>query len=199
MNRTTDTRQRILESARTLIYASSYADVGVAKICDDAGVKKGSFYHFFPSKSDLTKTVIESFFVEVKTNVIDRVFANNLTLKARIGLLTDLVYEFQSDIKKKTGHVPGCPFGNLGSELSTTDEIIRKKIVAVFSRLESSFETLASQIAEDEDLSDLDINATAGAMIAYFEGVSLMAKTQNNPELIKQLLPTIQDIRVYQS
>ncbi|UCD12029.1 MAG: helix-turn-helix transcriptional regulator [Nitrospinaceae bacterium] len=43
-----DAKQRILDSARGLIYSRSYAGVGVQEICKHAGVKKGSFYHFFP-------------------------------------------------------------------------------------------------------------------------------------------------------
>ena len=50
MSPTADTQTRILESARELIHSRSYADVGVAAICEHAGVNKGSFYHFFPSK-----------------------------------------------------------------------------------------------------------------------------------------------------
>ncbi|NNF95750.1 MAG: TetR/AcrR family transcriptional regulator, partial [Halobacteria archaeon] len=49
-----DTYQRIVDSAKQLMHASSYADVGVAAICEKAEVKKGSFYHFFPSKQELT-------------------------------------------------------------------------------------------------------------------------------------------------
>ena len=59
MGRDSDAKERILESARGLIYARSYADVGVQEICNQAKVKKGSFYHFFPSKRDLTLAVLE--------------------------------------------------------------------------------------------------------------------------------------------
>jgi len=56
MNAQLDTYDRILLAARELIHARSYAEVGVAAICDQAQVKKGSFYHFFPSKQALTST-----------------------------------------------------------------------------------------------------------------------------------------------
>ena len=35
-----DTRQRLIDSARQLIYSRSYADVGVQAICEHAEVKK---------------------------------------------------------------------------------------------------------------------------------------------------------------
>ncbi len=196
MARSSDTQQRILDSARSLIYASSYADVGVAKICEHAGVKKGSFYHFYPSKSELTIAVLESFFNDMKTSLIDRAFANNQPLEKQIEELARFVYEFQNDIKQRTGHVLGCPFGNLATELSTTDETIRRKIVEIFSSLQSVFESLLNKATENGEISDIDITATASAMLAYFEGVMLFAKTHNNAEALKQLLPALIHIRI---
>jgi len=34
-------------------------------------------------------------------------------------------------------------------------------------------------------------------MLAYFEGVMMMAKTQNDPEVLQQLLPGLATIRIY--
>ena len=196
MTRSSDTQQRILESARSLIYASSYADVGVARICEHAGVKKGSFYHFFPSKSDLTIAILESFFNDMKTGLIDRAFTVKRPFAKQIDELVRLVYEFQNDIKQETGHVLGCPFGNLASELATTDEAIRCKIDQIFSSLQSVFEGLLNQACENGEISNIDITATANAMLAYFEGVMLLAKTRNDAETLKQLLPALLNIRI---
>lgn len=198
MTRTSDTKQRILDSARSLIYASSYADVGVAKICEHAGVKKGSFYHFFPSKSELTISVLEEFFSEMKTNLIDRALTKDKSLARQIEELIKLVYEFQNDITQAAGHVLGCPFGNLATELSTTDESIRQKIVQVFSSLQSVFEGLLNKASERGEISNIDITATSSAMLAYFEGVMLIAKTRNDVEVLKQLLPALLHIRINQ-
>jgi TetR/AcrR family transcriptional repressor of nem operon len=59
MDKTRDTRQRIINAAQALIYQRSYNEVGVQEICDHAKVQKGSFYHFFPSKSDLALAVLD--------------------------------------------------------------------------------------------------------------------------------------------
>jgi len=58
MTQVHDTKQRLLDTAQRLFYARSYEDVGVQEICQEAGVKKGSFYHFFPSKRDLTLAIL---------------------------------------------------------------------------------------------------------------------------------------------
>jgi TetR/AcrR family transcriptional regulator, transcriptional repressor for nem operon len=196
MNPTSDTRQRILESARDLIYARSYADVGVAAICDNAGVKKGSFYHFFPSKRDLTLAVIDEFLVEFKSRIFDEAFSGSISPMRRFVLLGELAYRFQKSIAQETGHTLGCPFGNIAVEMSTQDEVLRQKVEFIFTRMEQLFsETLEAAIAQGE-IGDIDVSATANAMIAYAEGVMLMAKTRNDPEVIRQLMPAMADIRI---
>ena len=60
MGRTSNARSRLLETAMQLMYARGYSAVGVQEICAQAGVNKGSFYHFFPSKQALILAVIEA-------------------------------------------------------------------------------------------------------------------------------------------
>lgn len=94
----TDTRERILDSARSLIYACSYADVGVAEICSKAGVRKGSFYHYFPSKRDLTVAVLDSTFADFKHDLLDRAFAADVGPRAHLRRLIDLGTRFQAGL-----------------------------------------------------------------------------------------------------
>lgn len=59
MHTQSDTRDRILATARELFHGRSYADEGVKEICDIAKVQKGSFYHFYPYKQNLAMAVID--------------------------------------------------------------------------------------------------------------------------------------------
>lgn len=196
MNSGRDTRQRILESARDLIFARSYAEVGVAAICKNAGVKKGSFYHFFPSKQELTLAVIDEFLIEFKQSIYAEAFHPSLTPMSRFHRLGELAYRFQKEIADTTGHTLGCPFGNIAVEMSTQDEVLRLKVDAIFAQLEGLFrETLSEAMAQGE-IGDIDIDATANAMVAYLEGVMLMAKARNDPEVIRVLSPAMVDIRI---
>ena len=48
-----------------LIWEQSYGSVSVDVICERAGARKGSFYHFFPSKSDLAAVAIEDHWLKL--------------------------------------------------------------------------------------------------------------------------------------
>lgn len=194
------TRQRILESARDLIYSRSYADVGVAAICNRAEVKKGSFYHFFASKQELTLAVIDEFILELKEHIFRHAFAVDLAPLERFERMIEMVYVFQVDMAKTLGRTLGCPFGNLAAEMSTQDEAIRDRIALVFQQMEEHFQGALDEAVEKGDVSqDVDIPATAMAMLAYVEGLMLLAKNQNDPEVIKQLGPAMVNIRILQS
>ncbi|MDH3830216.1 MAG: TetR/AcrR family transcriptional regulator [Gammaproteobacteria bacterium] len=182
-----DTRQRIINAAQELIYASSYNEVGVQEICDHARVKKGSFYHFFPSKRDLALAVLEQSHTFMRDEIINKSFHDDIPPLARIERFFTLLYEFHKDSRENTGSVFGCPFGNLGGEMSTQDEDIRNKVDSIFTASEKPFEKALAEAVERGDLQAIDTAATAKAIFAYTEGIMLYAKTSNNPELIREL------------
>jgi len=190
------TQQRILHAARELIHSRSYADVGVASICDHAQVKKGSFYHFYPSKQELTLAVLDTYFVDMKNQLLDKAFSKDIPPLDRLRRMALLAYEFQKELKNQTGHVLGCPFGNLATELSTQDETIRKKVEQIFTRMQSAIKQVLDQAQQQENIDKFNSEATAEAMLAYFEGIVMLAKTRNDPEVIHQLLPSMADIRI---
>jgi TetR/AcrR family transcriptional repressor of nem operon len=196
MTHTPDTQQRILDAASELIHSRSYADVGVAAICEQAGVQKGSFYHFFPSKQHLTLSVLDGFFVSMKEALIDKAFLADIPPLARLERFALLTYQFQNQLKKDTGHVLGCPFGNLATELSTQDEPIRKKVDHIFTQLQTKIGEVVSASVQAGEMSDIDVDATAKAMLAYMEGVMMLAKTQNDPIILRDLLPAMAQIRI---
>ena len=191
-----DTYQRIIESAKELIHAKSYADVGVAAICDRAAVKKGSFYHYFPSKQELTLTVIDTYYTDFKDRIIDQAFDARLPPLERLSKFIALSIDVQTNLHQQTGHVLGCPFGNLATELSTQDEAIRCKLDHKFAALQNLFRTALREAVDRGDAQDMDVDATARAILALFEGSMLLAKTHNDPSILRQLLPAATQLRL---
>ena len=92
--------------------------------------------------------------------------------------------------------MPGCLFGNLALEVSTRDEVLRARLNAVFDKASSRFNEALEEAIEIGDILPLDTKATATAMLAYLEGVILLAKTRNDPEVVRSLGPAIKSIRI---
>jgi AcrR family transcriptional regulator len=51
--RPSDARERIVQAALALFAARGYHNTGIADILKESGVKRGSLYHYFPSKKEL--------------------------------------------------------------------------------------------------------------------------------------------------
>jgi TetR/AcrR family transcriptional repressor of nem operon len=186
-----DTKQRLMDTAQKLFYARSYEDVGVQEICREAEVNKGSFYHFFPSKRDLTLAMLDASWKEFRESVLPAVFARDIPPLQRLERFLDMQYRHHRELKEQTGRVLGCPYGNLAGEMSTQDDAIRERVVRIFRDLEAPIEEVLAEAVAAGDLPALDTRASAAAMVAYIEGLTLLAKTQNDPEVVKTLGPAM--------
>lgn len=187
MGRTSDARERLIAAAMSLMHESGYTAVGVSEICERAGVKRGSFFHFFPSKRDLTLEVIEAQWVEIENQVVKRAFDPSLEPIERISKLFSAMSEYQRARELSSGKWLGCPFGVLGAELSGQDEQIRQKIVDVFSRLGAYLESTLNEVRRDPRYSQLDVPASSRSLMAYFEGALLMAKVSHRGQMFDEL------------
>ncbi len=199
MNVASDTRTRILTTARELFHSRSYADVGVKQICDTAKVQKGSFYYFFPSKRDLALAVIDDMADDWAHGFVAEAFDQNLPPLERLDYIVDAAYYWQKAAKDIEGRVRGCLFGNLALEVSTREEVLRAKLIAVFNKTKERFREALEEAVATGALAPLDTENTAAAMLAYLEGIILLAKTQNDPEVVRILGPAIKLLRVEQS
>lgn len=196
MKRIADTKTKILSISRELFHSRSYADVGIKEICDMAEVQKGSFYHFFKSKQDLAMAVIDDMAEDWATGFVAEAFDQNLPPMERFDYMIDAAYYWQKAAKDLEGRMPGCLFGNLALEVSTRDDVIRARISAVFSKASSQFFEALEQAVEAGEIAPLNTEATALAMLAYLEGIILLAKTQNDPEVVRILGPAMKTLRI---
>ena len=196
MKQTLDTKQRILSTARELFHGNNYADIGIKQICDAANVQKGSFYHFFPSKRDLALAVIDDMADDWAQGFVKEAFDLDLPPMERLDYLIDAAYYWQKAAKDIEGRMPGCLFGNLVLEVSTRDDVLRAKLSAVFDKTKLRFEHTLQQAVDTGAISPLDTDLTAQAMLSYLEGMILLAKSRNEPELIQRLGPAIKGIRI---
>ncbi|SCZ63256.1 TetR/AcrR family transcriptional regulator [Thiohalomonas denitrificans] len=187
MGRNSDTRDRLVEAAIDLIYARSFGAVGVQEICARARVQKGSFYHFFRSKQELAMAAIDVLWQRLQVEVFDPAFADDVPPLERIARFFTLSARFQRNQAKVSGHVLGCPFGNLALEMSTQDEVIRGRVDAVFRLAERRIEQALEAALADGSAPHIDPPSAARAVFAFMEGALLMAKTRNDAKAVSTL------------
>lgn len=186
MSRSTDSRERLLSAALDLIWSSSYGTVGVEEICARADVRKGTFYHFFPSKADLAVAAYEAHWREIEP-LFQAAFAADLPPLDRLTRWCDSIYEQQLELFHKYGHVCGCPFSNVGSELSTRDEKLRKKSAEMIECGMPYLERAISDAVRMKLLPKRNVREAAEDIAACVLGQMLHAKILNEPEMLRDL------------
>jgi len=190
MARECGAKDRLLCTASDLIWENSYGSVGVEQICERAGVQKGSFYHFFPSKSDLAVAAIEDHWEQ---NLADkeRVFAPDITPIDRLTGWCDLIRRTQTRWAQKKGKVLGCPYSSIGSELSTQDEKIRLKCHEMAERVCAYVETAVRDAQHEGLIPKGNAAEKSRELYSFVTGVILQAKIDNDLRSLEGLKPGV--------
>lgn len=194
MGRTSNAKELLLAAALDLIWERSYGVVTIDAICEKAGVKKGSFYYFFESKSALAVEALETDWVQRGRQKWDGWFSASQPPLDRIRNFFQSVYERQSALKKEHGQVLGCPCFSVGSETSTQDEPIRLKVQEILQRQVRYFESAIRDAQAEGSLPPGDATAKAKCLFALFEGGLGQARIQNDVEFLRVLPDTALDM-----
>src|SRR5438105_2870341 len=125
----TDTRERLIDTARQLFWDNGYTNTGIAQILKQADAGSGSLYYFFPTKEDLLLAVLDWYKRMLGTMVVEPVCQRVSDPIERIFGILDgyrqqlLATEFRS----------GCPIGNLALEVCNSHPAARQLVADNFT------------------------------------------------------------------
>lgn len=179
MGRTSDAKERLVEATMELIWTGSYGTTSVDQICERAGVKKGSFYHFFDSKTELALTSIDHGWAEHRKK-LDCNFSPVIPPLERIWRCFRELREEQEQLKQKHGRVLGCPIHSLGAEVSTIDERLQEKLQEILAQFIRYYESAIRDAHFQGRIDAPDAPALARILFAYGEGLLLHARIWND-------------------
>jgi TetR/AcrR family transcriptional repressor of nem operon len=184
MGRVSDAKKRLMEAVLELIWTGSYGTTTIDQICEKAGVKKGSFYYFFESKADLAVAAIEAECGRMQPE-LDAIFSPTVPPLDRLRRYYEFGYKLQSEMKVKCGCVLGCPLFTLGSEVSTQESRLQKKVQEILDQKVKYLES-AIRDAHAAGLVDApDATAKAKMLFAYYQGLLTQARINNDLGVLK--------------
>jgi TetR/AcrR family transcriptional repressor of nem operon len=181
-----DSRQRILDAAQLLFHRNAYQGVGINAICAEAGVVKGSFYHFFPSKQTLLAAVLEELATQQRLS-LEHARAAAETGRDRILAFFSSWLDQADEQKARHGAVLGCGLGVLAAELSCAVPEALPLIQSGMAELQSQLRRLIRQGIEDGSIApSVEPVHTAYALLALLQGLSTLGRASNQPELLRE-------------
>jgi AcrR family transcriptional regulator len=188
MPKTVDTRDRLVATARKLFWQQGYSATGVAQILKEAQARSGSLYHFFPTKEDLLKAVLEEYKLMLMPAVMEPVFQKVADPIERVFGVLDayrrgLLYsEFNA----------GCPIGNLALELSDAHPEVRQLIAENFTgwmeQIRACLESAGERLP-----ADLDRNSLASFILTVMEGAVMQCRAYRSQEPFDAAISQLRD------
>ena len=193
MPRVSDMKERLTDAAMDLIWENSYGSTSVDAICERAGAKKGSFYYFFKSKSELAAAALEADWNKKKTEM-DAIFSPTVPPLERLERYFDFVHDRLAQMQKKCGSILGCPLMSVGSEVSTQDQLVRQAIDRIMDRKVNYFISAVRDAAAEGLIETRDPEAKARALFACYQGTLAQARIQDDLELMRGFKRVAMDV-----
>jgi TetR/AcrR family transcriptional repressor of nem operon len=176
-------RDRIIKTSLHLFYTNGFHAVGTNQICAEAKVNKSTLYHIFPSKVDMVLAALEVYAGDL-TQQFRQIAKSSKTATQKIEQIFELPFLTNQNLQQQFGHVKGCFVGNIALELSGQEERVRTYLTQVFQIWAEAIEPIVQELSIGRSI---DTAKAAQSIVAYLQGAILMAKTVNNPQLIKDL------------
>lgn len=185
----TDTRLKILDSAKVLIAGRGFSAVGLSEILSAAAVPKGSFYHWFRSKEQFGEALLEHHFKNYLVEVDASLFAAGWSAPQR------LLAFFNQWHTSQSGDYPQarCLVVKLSAEVCDLSEAMRvvleRGTARVIDRLASC---LAEGIATGELAACPEPAEVAQQLYQQWLGATLLSRVQRSAApLDKALAQTV--------
>lgn len=183
VDKSTDTRNKILMAAFEEIYQSGFQAASLNNILKNTSITKGALYHHFKNKMELGYAVVdEVIHTTLKVNWIDPLIESD----DPITTLQQILTEAGEQMKEEDVRL-GCPLNNLSQEMSPIDEGFRKRINTIYAEWENAVEgacdrgKLAGNLREESDSKQLAV-----LFVATLEGCLGLAKSKQSFETLVQ-------------
>ena len=177
MARASETRSKLIEAARYLFWQRGFAGTSMTDLLSRADVNSGSFYHFFESKEDLLRAVLETYVALLRPMVIDPAFAQTDDPVARIFAI---LAGYRERIVN-TDCQYGCPIGRLALEIDPENRPAHKAIAENFSGWIDCVRECVDQLS-DRLPPETDRQSLATYVLAVMEGGVMLSRSARSVE-----------------
>ncbi len=168
-----EVRRRLLEAGLELVHARGFAASGVKDITDAAGVPKGSFYAYFPSKEAFAAAILDHYWSDIEARLLPILEADGKAQKRITQFFSALADEHEAG-----DFLLGCLVGNMSLELGGSSEPVRGELLRILGRWDDALAACvrSGQDRSDDIRADLTAEELASLLIEAWEGAALRGK-----------------------
>jgi TetR/AcrR family transcriptional regulator, transcriptional repressor for nem operon len=183
-----DTLKEIIRIGTEHISLQGFGATSIDALLKEAGVPKGSFYHYFKSKEDFGLAVIDHFAERFEQRL--DIFLNDEEV-APLDCIRNFLENAQARIVQNQCN-KGCLLGNLGLEMADLNERFRSCLDEIFHKWQERFaECLRRAQATGGISAEIDPGIMACFILSGWEGAILRAKVMKSPQPMKDFITVL--------
>jgi AcrR family transcriptional regulator len=177
-----DTKERLIESTRALLWDRGYVGTSPKSIQRLADAGQGSMYHHFSGKEELARAAIDRTAEQMRASVDAQL--------AGPGSALDRISAY---LRRERDVLKGCPIGRLTQDPDVmTTAVLREPVEQTFTWLRGRLASVVAEAVQTGELSPaLDPAATASAVVATLQGGYVLARAANDPQPFEQAIEGI--------
>lgn len=176
-----ETRAKLVGATVNLMLRQGFSSTSVDQICIEAGLTKGSFFHYFESKEAIGHAAVE-WWGKMGTSLYAEAWADESTDPLeQLHRMFDIMISFT----RRPDDPCVCMVGMMSQELSQTHPLMREACSRELGVWTQNVAKMLSRAKERHCPSqDFDAEAVAWFLNSIWQGSMLIGKTRQNPELI---------------
>jgi len=178
MDRHQNTCQHLLNTGREILAARGFSSVGLSTILQQAGVPKGSFYHYFRSKESFGQAVLEDYFRGYMENLAAR-FGDES--RPALDRLISYWANWQHQYCGPDG-LRDCLVVKLSAEVADLSEAMRLTIRDGTSQIISSIAQCIEAAIAEGSLPEQNARQLATNLYQLWLGASLLTKLHRDDQ-----------------
>lgn len=167
-----------MAAAEKLLLRNGYAATGINDICREAGVSKGAFYHFFPSKEDLALAALDGFFRR-GVEVLASIDVSGAPPAERLPLFVERLAEHAGYLWGR-----GCLIGDLATEMAQVSDTLQRRVAKQFGQLTGKVAQLAEPYVTSLPPGAPSAGEVAEDLLALIEGTLVLSRAHRDQERI---------------
>jgi len=176
------TRTDIVECARQLFYEHGYDGTSFSDIVDASGLVRGNIYHYFKTKDDILKAVIEQHLAGYRA-LLAQWEQQDADPKARLLAFVEMITSRKTDLVKY-----GCPIGTLNTELAKDRRDLQQAARALFDLFRDWLAARFRELGKDADADALALH-----LLGRAQGIAVISHVYQNAKLLQQETHQLRD------
>jgi TetR/AcrR family transcriptional regulator, transcriptional repressor for nem operon len=176
------TRLEILRAGYYETYERGFQPASIEAIVARAGVTKGAFFHYFPTKNDLGYAIADEL---LERMMLDRWIRPLAAYRNPIqGMIVRYRKNMEELPEEELAH--GCPLNNLTQEMSAIDPVFRKKLQRVLESWIEETQRYLRKAQVDGYLSQgVDVKQVARFVVMSEEGSAAIVKNLRDRDVYR--------------